>query len=332
MSPPPPRTMFDEYLLVDRKTYDRWTARDRRERNDAAATAPPAPDAASVNPFQNPHVREAKRLRREIESLTRANDVGESADGAVTAAAPGELNRAVETARLLLQDYRREFDRASGRKTAPSSNPKRGQRVDNADAVSSPHTPTVGKRSRARSRSPLTTLSGAKSRSRVPSRPVPVERRASAAIDFDDAVVDSPAGAASPSVKAKRRVGRFRTTGDVTRSVGGYVSESDAKKMMPLLNALDEAGYVRADGNLVDRVEDGGVGEGDDGFLAKRADLRDYIREVTINDLARRSNNARDIEAFGRFLKRAGVEFSIKPSTARVSERSSKKKDPRRLP
>ena len=168
MSPPPPRTMFDEYLLVDRKTYDRWTARDRRERNDA--TAPTAPVAASVNPFQNPHVREAKRLRREVESLTRANDVGESADDATTttAAAPGELDRAVETARLLLQDYRREFDRATGRKTAPSSIPKRAQRAINSDDASSPRTPPVEKRTRARSRSPLSTLTLAKSRSRAP--------------------------------------------------------------------------------------------------------------------------------------------------------------------
>jgi hypothetical protein len=314
--------MFDEYLLVDRKTYERWTERDRRERNNV--TAPSAPRAASVNPFQNPHVREAKRLRREVEGLTRVDGVGESVD-----TAPGELDRAVETARLLLQDYRREFDRANGRKATPSSNPKRGQRVNNADSVS---TPPVGKRSRARSRSPL-------SRSHAPSRPPADGRRISTAIDFDDSVTDSPAATPSPSVKAKRRVARFRTKDDVTRSVGGYVSERDAKKMMPLLNALDEAGYVRADGKLVERVEDGGggggddnVGEGGDVFLAKRSDLRSYIRDVTINEPARRSNSARDIDAFGRFLKRAGIEFPIKPSTVRVSDRAPKRKDPRALP
>jgi hypothetical protein len=150
-------------------------------------------------------------------------------------------------------------------------------------------------------------------------------RSASPASSVDDVDPFSTPVASLSNVKARRIVGRFDTPTAVTRAVGGYVTDADAKKMMPLLNALDEAGYVDAGGRLVNRFEvdaDGGGGS----LSANRSDLRSYIRDVTISDPARRQNSARDIETFGRFLKRKGIDFSIEPSIPRASERSVKKK------
>jgi hypothetical protein len=297
-----PPGMFERYVLVDEDTYNRWKSRDER-------------GAAGVNPFQNPHVRDAKRLRREVERVVTDDSL--------------DLNVANERARLLLNDYHREFDRAVGRKTATTS--RRGAR----DSVVGTSSEPPVKKSRVRSPSPLTPSEAAENgftprRSRPVSRPVvtslsdspftsPTKTPGSSKKPSTTTLSPSPptpssrTTPASQSSSSSKTPSRFSTTESVKRVVGGHLTDKDARAIAPLLEALDEAGYVK-NGKLASRV-------GDDEFSAGRNELVSYIRDVTINEPSRRVKTARQVEAFDRFLKRKGVDFSITPSTARTSAR-----------
>jgi hypothetical protein len=274
--------LFKTYVLVDEDTYNRRVANVDSSRNVS-------------NPFQNPHAREAKRLRREVERNLDDDNV-----------------ERVETANLelnqLLERYRSEFERAVGGKASRkrSHDPIAVGATENKSPSPKPTAPVGAKAGDAGSIVSIT-----------PRATTARRRKKKRLFATGDASGPIPSGTPTPPPRddtpRPSPAPIFTTADAVRRVIGGHVAEGDAVKIAPLLDGLARAGLV-PDGKLVSSIDDGV-------FRANRRDLTAYIRDATITDPSRRGKSAREVAGFADFLRRKGVDFDVKPSTTRKSVR-----------
>jgi hypothetical protein len=235
----------------------------------------------STNPFRNPYVKEAIKTR---ESMYRINE-----DETLTAEQANQLTKE------LIDKYRLNFIKATGKRrsyTSATTSPAKVAKSTTHQSGDNNHPDTSDIDQRSTSPTNVKPKSKSARQSRIPR---------------------SDWLSSKQSRKRSLSGESFETREDVQRAIGGYVTERDAEKIKPLLNALATAGYTSGrrllDVNDYERM------------IIPKSKLADYIRQSTLVDPDRRSVRPENVETFQRFLNDKGIDYTIAPNAIRKTRR-----------